>query len=262
AVYEHEAGEKDDQDDGIHRHLVSEIDEAEQVAARHALNAVFSAGEFRLQSKEKHHLRKRQRDHREIDALATNGERAGDKAADRGGCRAGQDRKLGREAPDLRRVRRQIARPAEIEGMAERQQADIPDQQIEGTGEQRKAHRLHQEQRIGEEWRDRQGRHHDHKGDGLALHAPRGRLFGQWIDDAFHHPLRPNKPAGRTSRTIAMMTKITVLEASGKKTLVRPSTTPSPKPVTIAPRIEPMPPMTTTAKTTIISSEPICGDTL
>ncbi len=59
-----------------------------------------------------------------------------------------------------------------------------------------------------------------------------------------------------------MMTKITVLEASGKNTLVRPSMTPRPKPVTIAPMIEPMPPITTTANTTMISSAPICGETL
>ena len=56
-----------------------------------------------------------------------------------------------------------------------------------------------------------------------------------------------------------MMTKITVFDASGKNTLVRPSMMPRPKPVTIAPRIEPMPPITTTANTTMISSEPICG---
>ena len=74
--------------------------------------------------------------------------------------------------------------------------------------------------------------------------------------------VRPNRPAGRTSSTIAMMTKITVLDASGKNTLVSPSMMPSAKPVTMAPRIEPMPPITTTANTTMIRSEPICGETL
>jgi hypothetical protein len=56
-----------------------------------------------------------------------------------------------------------------------------------------------------------------------------------------------------------MMTKITVLDASGKNTLVRPSITPRPKPVTIAPMIEPMPPITTTANTTMISESPSAG---
>ena len=55
------------------------------------------------------------------------------------------------------------------------------------------------------------------------------------------------------------MMKTTVLDASGKNTLVRPSITPRPKPVTIAPMIEPMPPITTTANTTMMMSEPISG---
>ena len=35
------------------------------------------------------------------------------------------------------------------------------------------------------------------------------------IEGLRHHALRPNRPAGRTSNTIAMMTKITVFDASG-----------------------------------------------
>ena len=56
-----------------------------------------------------------------------------------------------------------------------------------------------------------------------------------------------------------MMTKITVLDASGKNTLVRPSITPTPNPVTIDPMIEPMPPITTTAKTTMMRLLPMSG---
>ena len=59
-----------------------------------------------------------------------------------------------------------------------------------------------------------------------------------------------------------MMTKITVFDASGKKTLVSPSMMPNPNPVTIAPMIEPMPPITTTANTTMMRLAPICGLTL
>src|SRR5450631_2286615 len=152
--------------------------------------------------------------------------------------------------------------------MTERQQADITNQQIESACKQRKAHRLHQEQWIGKEWRDDQRGHHHGECDGFALPAQRRWRRSDWIGERlgqalFHcQDLRPNRPAGRTNRTIAMMTKITVFDASGKNTLVRPSITPRPKPVTMAPRIDPMPPITTTAKTTMISSEPICGDTL
>ncbi len=44
--------------------------------------------------------------------------------------------------------------------------------------------------------------------------------------------------------------------------MVSPSTMPREKPVTMEPRIEPMPPMTTTAKTTMIRFEPIVGLTV
>src|SRR4029077_4956654 len=124
------------------------------------------------------------------------------------------------------------------------------------------AQRLHHEQRIGHEWRHHQRRHHHDEADRFALLAQRGRLFCERIEHAFHHALRPNRPAGRTSSTIAIMTKITVFDASGKNTLVRPSITPSAKPGTMAPRIGPAPPITTPANTTMISSEPICGETL
>ena len=50
-----------------------------------------------------------------------------------------------------------------------------------------------------------------------------------------------------------------VADASGQNTLVSPSITPRPKPVTIDPRIEPMPPITTTANTTMIRFDPISG---
>src|SRR5262249_38122726 len=140
--------------------------------------------------------------------------------------------------------------------------ADVADQQVESAGEQGKAQPLHQEHRIGDRRREREQRDHHEERDRLAARAF-GALGGfERIDDAFHHVARPNRPAGRTSSTIAMMTKITVLEASGKNTLVSPSISPSAKPVTIAPMIEPIPPITTTANTTMMMSSPISGLTL
>jgi hypothetical protein len=60
---------------------------AEQLAARHALQAVFAAGERRLQADEVHHLRHRQRDHREVDALAADRDQADQQAEQAGGNR-------------------------------------------------------------------------------------------------------------------------------------------------------------------------------
>ena len=50
------------------------------MSARHGLDAVLAAGEFRLQREEIHHLRERQRDHGEVDALPADREPAGDEA--------------------------------------------------------------------------------------------------------------------------------------------------------------------------------------
>ena len=82
--------------------------------------------------------------------------------------------------------------------MAERQQAAEADQQVERAGEQREAHHLHQEHRVKRERRQHEERHHQAEGDALVLHF--------WV---------PNRPAGLSISTIAMMMKITVLDASG-----------------------------------------------
>src|SRR5262249_51225949 len=123
--------------------------------------------------------------------------------------------------------------------------------------------RLHEKHRVGEERR----RHEDRGHDGERGHLREGHSGGDGRAQADvlarrrRHEARPKRPAGRTSSTTAMMTKITVFDASGEKTFVKPSTTPRPKPVTIDPMIEPRPPMTTTANTTMMRSAPISGFT-
>ncbi|MOA65384.1 hypothetical protein D3C78_1917550 [compost metagenome] len=59
---------------------------------------------------------------------------------------------------------------------------------------------------------------------------------------------------------MAMMMNTTVLEASGQNTFVSPSITPRPRPVTMAPMMDPMPPITTTANTTMMRLDPISGE--
>src|SRR5262249_31687842 len=111
---------------------------------------------------------------------------------------------------------RDIGGPAEKERMAEREETAVTDQQVERAGEQRKAQRLHQEDRVDREGRDRERDDQNRERDpnaAIAL-AVRSRRRHR-IDHALHHALRPNSPLGRMSRTIAMMTKITVFDASG-----------------------------------------------
>src|SRR5262249_6571752 len=147
--------------------------------------------------------------------------------------RAGQDGELGREPPDLRRVRREVAGGAEERRVAERQQADVADEEIERGGEQREAERLQQADRIDDERRDHQQRGNP-DGASVATHANmwrRGRAAPIGAGPALtysltvaipwspsggdHHAVRPKRPAGRTSNTSAMITKITVFDASG-----------------------------------------------
>ena len=79
------------------------------MALRNALNAVFTVGERGLQIDEIQQLRQRQRDHREVDALAADRDQPGDDAERRRTDGAGQDSEFGGQPPDLQRVRGDIA---------------------------------------------------------------------------------------------------------------------------------------------------------
>src|SRR4029078_2645905 len=105
--------------------------------------------------------------------------------------------------------------------MAGRNQHAKPKQEMEGAGEQREAQQLHQKDGV------------DHAGSGNG-----GRYYcPQYAPTSRHRatatPL-PNRPFGLTIKTTAMMTKTTVEDASGQRTLVRPSMQPRLTPVTIA----------------------------
>ena len=156
------AAEEDRQHEVIQDERVGEVEQPEQPAARHRLDAVLAAGERRLQAEEEHHLRERQRDHREIDALPADGERAADEPQRRGGEHAERDRGLRREAPGLGRIGGNIARRAEEHRVPERQQPAEADQQVERAGEEREAQRLHQEHRVDPDVR-RHGEGHRHR---------------------------------------------------------------------------------------------------
>jgi len=98
--------------------------------------------------------------------------------------------------------------------MTERQQPAEAEQQIEGAREKREAQRLHDEHRIdaGERRHGERDRHHD-GGDQHRV-ARCGPARGA-LRNGGHYRSFPNSPAGRTSSTTTMITKITVLDASG-----------------------------------------------
>src|SRR6266851_2762521 len=128
-----------------------EIDHPEESAARYRLDAILAVGERCLQRIEVDHLGKRQSHHGEIDALAADGEAAEDETEQRRRRRAEEDREFRRQAPDLGAVRGEVAGGAEERSVAEGEQPDIANQEVEGAGEEREAQRLHQEDGVEHE---------------------------------------------------------------------------------------------------------------
>jgi hypothetical protein len=63
------AAHEDRQHHVVQGQVVGQV-EAEQAAARDALQAILAVRERRAQRRKVHHLRQRQRDHRKVDALA------------------------------------------------------------------------------------------------------------------------------------------------------------------------------------------------
>ncbi len=134
-----------------------------KIAARHRLNAVFALGELRLKAEEIEHVGQRQRDHGEIDALTADGNEAHDQAQQ---CRArnpDQDAEFRWYAPLLHRMRREVGRSAEEGCVAKGQKAGIAEQQIKGTGKQREAKHLHDEDGIDEKRRPDHQNQADHQ---------------------------------------------------------------------------------------------------
>ena len=217
-VDQEETAQEDREHDEVEGQRLPEIEHAQERAARHRLDAVLTARELGLQAEEVRHLGEGQRDVREVDALAADRQRADDHPEARRDGRAEEDRELRREAPRLRRVGRAIAGRAQESGVTEGQEPDVADQEVEGAREEREAERLHEEHRVHEERRRHQRRHHHAEGDDLmrghGCHRPDADGRGGGVGSR-GHVARPKRPAGRTSSTSTMMTKITVLDASG-----------------------------------------------
>jgi hypothetical protein len=167
------------------------------VPPRHRLDAVLAAGELGLERDEIDHLRQRQRHHGEIDALAANGEPAEDGAERGRHRRTGEDAQQRLEAPDLDHMRGDVGRRPHEGGMAEREQPDVADKQVEGAGEEREAQRFHQEDGVELQGRD-DGERQQADGESRGPVAQGQRRHGQTV--------LPKKPAGFTRSTTAMTT--------------------------------------------------------
>ena len=102
--------------------VVFKINEPKKRPARHALQAVFAAGELGLQKKEIDHLRERQSDHRKIDATAPNRQGTHRKPQDASHRNAIENPELSRNAPDLHCMTGSVSGGAQKGGMTKREQ--------------------------------------------------------------------------------------------------------------------------------------------
>jgi hypothetical protein len=191
AVHDEQPAQEDQQHEPVHRHAVVQVDEAEQLAARNALQAILAAGELHLQRQEEHQLCEAERDHREVDACAPDRQAAEDRPEQRAEAGTREQPEFGRGADLLAQPAGDVGRTAEERGVAEGQQAGVAEQQIECAGEQREAQDLHQERGIDHERCDRAD-------EGHAEEEMPGRGFPGGRDDGFHASL-PFKPACRTA---------------------------------------------------------------
>ena len=237
--------------------------------ARHALQAVLAAGERRLDEDEEHQLRQSQRDHGEVDALPADRQHAEQRAEHRRGQGAGEDAQLGAEsAVAAQHVACDIAAGGEERRMAEGQQTRVASSSVEGAGEQREAQQLHQEHRVHRQRRQQRSPAAPHRRFSAAAHA--GARAPRW-------PAAPRPPGywpysscscllTKESRRTNQQHRHHDQKHHGVRRfriedLGQPSIRPMAIPVTMAPRIEPMPPITTTANTTISRFEPMPGVT-
>ncbi len=175
------AQQEDGQHKNVHVEVVFEVDPAKQLAARHRLDAVFAPRKGRLQTEKEHHLRQRQRDHGEVNALALDRQQAHHQGQYRRSHSAQQHTQLRVQAPHLGRMRRHVTGQAHEHGVAKRQQATKAQQQIEGAGKQGKAHHLHQKHGVDPHRGHRQDGRHQPKRDpqvllGLGRNRVRNRL--------------------------------------------------------------------------------------
>ncbi|KAG0767594.1 hypothetical protein G6F22_017634 [Rhizopus arrhizus] len=182
-VDEQEAQHEHPQREVIHVRVHAQVHQAQELAAGDTLHAVLAPRPAYLHRHEVRHLRQRQRDHREIDAGAPDGQPA-DRIADGGGH--GHAAKHGDFGWQAARAEQDhhfaggVSGPAEERRVAERHQARETRQQVEGQRKQRKAQHLHHEHGVddlGEEGHQQRGykeqrQDADRKGNARHLISP------------------------------------------------------------------------------------------
>src|SRR5205807_2616120 len=171
---------------------------------------------------------------------------------------AGQERFHGHDVQVLDDERGTVGRGSEIDGVAEREQAGIPQQQIHRQGGDRHDEAVGQQDRLVR--RCDVGEADEQRGDqrnvrvrGRRRRSGRGPAGGggRGVHD------RLNSPAGRVTRTRAAMRYSTASSSSGKNVIASVRTTATMNAPASAPSRLPRPPMTTTTNASTSASTPM-----
>src|SRR6266478_5805263 len=149
---------------------------------------------------------------------------------------------------------RPVGAQAEVGGVAEREEARVPVEEVEPDGEEAVDEDLGRERLV----RNEEGEHREEEQecqDGMGA-DPGGEPRPH-----SRSPASPSSPLGRTSKTTAMTTNTMISESLGATKVVRPTTSPIMRPANTAPARLPMPPTTTTTNASITTVTPISACT-
>ena len=149
-----------------------EVQNAQQGAARHPLQAVLAARRRPSHGDEVDHFRQGQGHHRKVDSAPPERE-CGEGSTQRRGNRDGPKQcDFDGVAEILHEEGRRVGGHPIEGGMPERQQPAVAEYQVERGREQRHGERFHQENRIDHERREQQRRsgHGEHQVLGIAIH--------------------------------------------------------------------------------------------
>src|SRR2546425_668791 len=223
---------------------------------RDAPQAVVAAGQVgEVEDDEVQELGEREREHREVDPAAPQAEEANEGAP--GGGRTETEAEPAPDRPHSelgQRNPRPVGAQPKVRGVAEREEARVPVEEVEPDGEEAVDEDLGRERLV----RNQEG---EHRKEEQECQDGMGADPGGEPRRHSRRPASPSSPLGRTSKTTAMTMNTMISESLGAIKVVRPTTSPIMRPANTAPARLPMPPTTTTTNASITTVTPISAYT-
>src|SRR5262249_12550966 len=193
------------------------------------------------------HLRKGQRQHREVDAAPAQAEEPDQRAADHRRTEPDAEREPDRGQLELRqRDAGTVCAEPVVGGVAEREEPRVAVEEIEPQREQTEDQDLGGERLVGHEER-KHGEEGDEGRHGMRRHPRRHRTERRRDHSA--SPASPKSPLGRTRSTTAITMKTMSSASLAAKNVVRLTISPLTRPATLAPATLPIRPPATAPAT-------------